>query len=214
MAMGYREPGHYQAIPNLVEALVELGEVEEARALADLLGDLARPLDAPLALAQAARCRGLVAAASGDLGGALTALNAALAEHRRAPVPFERGRTLLALGSTLRRAKRRRAAREALTEAVAVFDQLGSPLWSKKGRSELARIGGRAPSPEALTPTERRVAELVAEGRTTKEVAAELFVSVKTVEGHLSHVYAKLGVRSRAELAARFAVDRPRTAQS
>jgi DNA-binding CsgD family transcriptional regulator len=215
-AMGYREPSHYQAIPNLVEALVELGEAEEARPLVALFEELARAVDAPLALAQAARCRGLVAGATGDLEGALAALEAALVDHRRAPVPFERGRTLLALGSTRRRAKRRRAAREALMEAVAVFDELGAPLWAKKTRSELARIGGRAPSSsDMLTPTERRVAELVAEGHATKEVAAELFVSAKTVEGHLSHIYAKLGVRSRAELAARFrGIDRPRSARS
>jgi ATP/maltotriose-dependent transcriptional regulator MalT len=214
-AMGYREPSHYQAIPNLVEALVELGEAEEARPLVTLFEELARAVDAPLALAQGARCRGLVAGATGDLEGALAALNVALADHRRAPVPFERSRTLLSLGSTLRRAKRRRAAREALMEAVAVFDELSAPLWAKKARSELARIGGRAPSPEALTPTERRVAELVAQGHTTKEVAAELFVSAKTVEGHLSHIYAKIGVRSRAELAARFrGVHRARSARS
>jgi DNA-binding CsgD family transcriptional regulator len=213
--MGYREPSHYQAIPNLVEALVELGEAEEARPLVTLFEELARAVDAPLALAQGARCRGLVAGATGDLEGALAALNVALADHRRAPVPFERSRTLLSLGSTLRRAKRRRAAREALMEAVAVFDELSAPLWAKKARSELARIGGRAPSPEALTPTERRVAELVAQGHTTKEVAAELFVSAKTVEGHLSHIYAKIGVRSRAELAARFrGVHRARSARS
>ena len=81
-------------------------------------------------------------------------------------------------------------------------------IWAENARAELARIGGRAPSPGALTPTERRVAALVAEGASTKEVAAALVVSAKTVEGHLSKIYAKLGVHSRAELAHRLSGDK------
>jgi DNA-binding NarL/FixJ family response regulator len=116
-------------------------------------------------------------------------------------MPFERARTLLALGQTQRRAKQRRAARESLGEALTLFDGLGSLLWADRTRVELARIGGRAAGNGELTPTERRVAELVADGRSNKEAAAELFVSVKAVEANLSRVYAKLGVRSRSELA-------------
>ena len=124
-------------------------------------------------------------------------------------MPFERARTLLVFGEVRRRAKQKRAAREVLEAALAAFEELGAELWAKRARAELARIGGRVPTGETLTPAERRVAELVAEGRPTKLVAAELFVSVKTVEGHLSRIYAKLSVRSRAELAARFARERP-----
>ena len=95
-------------------------------------------------------------------------------------------------------------AREALEQALAIFEELGARLWAEKARAELARISGRAPASEELTETERRVAELAAQGRTNKQIAAELYMGLSTVESHLSHVYRKLGVR-RAELAARLA---------
>jgi len=106
----------------------------------------------------------------------------------------------LALGVVLRRAKQKRAAREILQQALTVFDQLGARMWSAKTGGELARIGGRAPAEGSLTVTERRVAYLVANGGSNRQVADELFLSVKTVAAHLTRVYAKLGVRSRAEL--------------
>ena len=96
------------------------------------------------------------------------------------------------------------AAREALEQALAIFEELGARLWADKARAELARISGRPPASEELTETERRVAELAAQGRTNKEIAAGLYMGLSTVESHLSHVYRKLGVR-RAELAARLA---------
>ena len=99
-----------------------------------------------------------------------------------------------------------RDARTALDEALAAFDELGARLWSEKARRELARIGGRTAGGTSLTASEERVAALVAEGLTNKQVAGRLFVTDRTVEGHLSRIYAKLGLRSRAELAARFAV--------
>jgi DNA-binding NarL/FixJ family response regulator len=100
--------------------------------------------------------------------------------------------------------KRKAAARETIGEALAVFETLGAALWAAKGRAELGSIGGRAPSTDELTPAEQRVAALVAEGRTNHEVAAVLYVTDHTVEYHLSRIYRKLGVRSRAELARRF----------
>jgi DNA-binding NarL/FixJ family response regulator len=87
--------------------------------------------------------------------------------------------------------------------ALADFEQVGARTWVEKARSELGRIGGRTRA-EGLTPAERRVAALVAEGRTNREVAAALVLGERTVETHLSHIYAKLGVRSRTELARRF----------
>jgi DNA-binding CsgD family transcriptional regulator len=114
---------------------------------------------------------------------------------------------LLALGAVERRAKRWADARRSLGEAHLTFDGLGARLWAVRAREELSRVPGRAPRGSRLTPTERRVAELVAEGRTNKEVAGALFVTVKAVEANLSRVYAKLGVRSRTELANRFAAD-------
>jgi DNA-binding CsgD family transcriptional regulator len=110
---------------------------------------------------------------------------------------------LLALGVVRRRGKQKRAARQALEQALALFDELGARLWSAKAAAELARIGGRPPRTGGLTPTERRVVELVVQGHTNREVADLLFLSVKTVAAHLTSAYAKLGVRSRTELAHR-----------
>ncbi len=124
-------------------------------------------------------------------------------EHARTVDPFQHARTLLALGATERRAKRRADARATLEAALAVFERLGSPLWAGKARAELGRIGGRAPSRGDLTESERRVAVLVAEGKTNREVATALFLGERTVASHLTHIYAKLGVRSRTELARR-----------
>ena len=151
----------------------------------------------------ARRCRGLLAAGAGDLPRAVASLEEALDLHGRCPRPLEEARTLLALGSARRRAKERRAARETLQRAGASFEAVGARLWRERTEAELARIGGRAPSAGGLTPVEQRVVALVAEGRSNKEVAAALFLSARTVEGHLSRAYGKLGVRSRVELARR-----------
>ena len=165
---------------------------------------LARRLDRASALAAAERCRALLAGARGDADAAFSALERALAHHDRVPIPFDRARTLVALGEVSRRAKRRRGAREALEGALGEFERLGAEVWVARARADLARVGGRAPSRAELTPAERQIAALVARGHRTKEVAAQLFLSPKTVEGHLSRIYGKLGVRSRTELARRF----------
>lgn len=114
---------------------------------------------------------------------------------------------MLALGAVYRRARQQRAARETLQQALAAFERIGASPWADKTRAELARIGGRAPASGELTPAERRVASLVAAGQTNREVAATLFVAPRTVEWNLSKIYAKLGVRSRSELARRLAQD-------
>ncbi len=167
----------------------------------DWLEERGQALDRPWALAVAARYRGLLAAADGDFQTAFASLDRALKEHERLPMPFELGRTMLVLGTIRRRAKQKRPAREALEEALAIFERLGAPLWADKARAELARIGGRRSAAGQLTEAETRVAKLAAAGRTNREIADALFMSVRTVEGHLSHAYAKLGVRSRTELA-------------
>jgi DNA-binding NarL/FixJ family response regulator len=98
------------------------------------------------------------------------------------------------------------AARDSLERAASVFDEIGSAGWGDRARSELSRVGARKPSPRGeLTPTEQRVAELATQGLSNKEIAQALFVTVNTVEAHLSHAYAKLGIRSRAQLARAFA---------
>jgi DNA-binding CsgD family transcriptional regulator len=203
--LGFGEPRAMPLGPDYVESAVAMGDLAEAERAATELEDSGRRLGRAWALATGARCRGLVAAARGEADDALDAFEEALAAHGRLPLGFERARTLVAQGATLRRIKRRRDARESLDQALAIFEEMGARLWAEKARAELARIGGRAPSAGALTPTEERVAELVAEGRANKEVARELFVTVKTVERNLSRVYEKLGIRSRAELARRYA---------
>jgi DNA-binding CsgD family transcriptional regulator len=102
----------------------------------------------------------------------------------------------------LRRARQKRAARDAIGAALAEFEDLGAATWVERARDELGRIGGRTRE-EGLTAAERRVAALVAAGRTNREVADQLFLGERTVAGHLTRVYAKLGVRSRTELARR-----------
>jgi DNA-binding CsgD family transcriptional regulator len=201
---GIHEPGATPFLPDALEALVAAGRLEDADRLLRVYGERARALERSSALAAAARAAGLLLAARGDGEAALAHLEGALELHERVALPAERARTLLALGAARRRAKHKRAAREALEESLAVFASLGATVWAEAARAELGRIGGRAAGRGDLTPSERRVAALVAEGRTNREAAAELFLSERTVEGHLSRVYAKLGVRSRAELARRF----------
>jgi DNA-binding CsgD family transcriptional regulator len=194
------EPAEIVFVVDYVEALIELGRGEETAELLAWYEGNARRLERASAVAACARCRGLLAASEGRVDAALAAYEEALEWHSRVELPLERGRTLLALGATLRRAKRRREARATLEEALAVFERIGAALWAERARAELKRISGRAPAPGALTPAEERVAALVAEGKTNREVAAALFLSERTVEGHLSRVFAKLGIRHRTEI--------------
>jgi len=198
---GVAEPGSMRFVPDEIEAHIILGRIAEAEEPLAWLEETGRALDRASAKGAAARCRGLILAAEGDAGRAFAMFEQALLQHERVPIPFDRARTLLAFGSTQRRAKKKAEARATLEDARSLFEELGAVVWEEKARAELMRIGGRAPSGDELTATERRVAELVAQGKTNKEVATALFVSARTVEFHLSHVYRKLGVRSRAELA-------------
>jgi DNA-binding CsgD family transcriptional regulator len=200
-----REPGLTRFLPDFVEALGGLGRLDEAEEHLDWYAGNAERLGRRSALGAATRCRGVLAAARGDTGAALACFGDAVTHHREAPIPFDLGRSLLALGAARRRAKERRAAREALTEARELFGTVGASIWEQRAAAELARIGGRAPSAGELTPVERRVAELVAAGRSNKEIAGALYLSTRTVEGHLSRVYGKLGIHSRVELARKLA---------
>jgi DNA-binding CsgD family transcriptional regulator len=179
------------------EAAAAAGRPEQAEsALASF--DAAVPV-APEWLVPLRRRAAVLVRNRGERDSGLAELEAALADSLLVELPFERARTVLATGIARRRRRERAAAREALTEAAAQFDALGTPLWAARAREELARIGGRAPG-DSLTTSERRIAELAAQGSSNKEIAAALFVSVKTVEAALSRVYRKLGVRSRAAL--------------
>jgi DNA-binding CsgD family transcriptional regulator len=187
--------------PDAIETLVGLGELEEAAALTAELEEYGRRLDRPWGLATAARSAALIAAARGAVDEALTAAERALVEHERLEWPFERARTLLVLGGILRRLGRRRDAASALAQARSGFAAVQNPLWLAKVEAEERRLGGRRGARGELTPTEKRVAELAAQGLRNSEIAAQLYVTPKTVEGTLSRVYRKVGVRSRTELA-------------
>jgi DNA-binding CsgD family transcriptional regulator len=195
------EPAQRLELGDLLEALIAVGELDEADAVLITWQERAAAVDRAWALAILARCRGLLLAARGDLEGAFASFERALAEHARSTDPFHHTRTLLALGRTQRRAKKRAAARTTLEDALARFERLGAPLWAEQTRTELARIGGRAPSRGELTEAEHRIARLVAEGRTNRDVATALFLTEHSVETALTRVYRKLGVRSRGELA-------------
>jgi DNA-binding CsgD family transcriptional regulator len=202
---GVDEPGAFPVAPDLVEALVESGRLVEAEEVADRLARLSAQQEHPWGLAGARRCGALIRLASGrEAEDAFTELAGAAATYAELELPFDRMRTLLSLGRAQRRLKKWRAARTSLEQAVAGLDELGSPGWAELARSELARVGGRrAKQPGELTPAERRVVELAADGLANKEIASSLFVSVRTVEAHLERAYAKLGVRSRTQLARR-----------
>jgi len=204
---GFGEPALFRYHGDAVEAKLALGHRDEAEALLDELERLAAAPAGTWARTVAARCRGLLHATGGDLDAAHRALEGALQRHDELGQPFERARTLLVLGSVRRRDRKKRAAREALGGALEIFDQLGATLWADRTRQELARVGGRPPQSAGLTPTEERVAALVASGRTYREAADALFISPRTVQWNLSKVYRKLGVRSRAELAARLSAE-------
>jgi DNA-binding CsgD family transcriptional regulator len=195
------EPSAIRFVVDYAEALIELGRVDEAAEVLDWYEGHAERLGRMSALAAARRCRGLLAAQTGDVEAALAAYGEALDRHAQVELPLDRGRTLLALGAAQRRAKRRREARATLEEAFAVFEEIGAALWADRARAELKRISGRAATPGALTPAEERVAALVGEGKTNKEVAAALYLSDRTVEGHLARIFGKLGIRHRSELA-------------
>jgi DNA-binding CsgD family transcriptional regulator len=198
---------YYRFPADLAESLIAVGRYDEAEPIVMWLAERGRDLGGGRHIGAAARCRGLLLATDGSISAALEQLERAVEAHRPLGIPLELGRTLLVQGRIARRAKRKREARRILEEAVEIFDQLPAPLWAAKARAELTRIGGRRPGGSRLTPTEERIARLAAGGRTNQEIADALFVSVRTIESHLSHAYPKLGVRSRTELAA--ALDEP-----
>ncbi len=189
-------------LPDAIETLTALGYLDEAEALADALQTHGAQRDRPWMMAVGARGRGMILAARADLPAAQRELEAALAHHDRLPMPFERARTQLLLGQLQRRRRHRGAAGDTLTAALATFDSLGTPLWAARARAELARLKGTRGEGHQLTAAEQRTAQLAAQGRSNRQIAAELFLSEKTVEANLSSVYRKLGIRSRAALAA------------
>lgn len=189
--------------PEMVDALVRLDRRDEAASIASELTQRAEAKGQPWSRARAARARGLTC----DDGSLDAHFGVALEEHARTPDAFETARTQLAYGSRLRRARRRTDARPHLRAALTTFDTLGAAPWAEQAAAELRATGATAHRRDVtgldhLTPQELQVARTLAAGRTTREAAAALFLSPKTIEYHLRNVYVKLGVRSRGELAA------------
>jgi DNA-binding CsgD family transcriptional regulator len=199
---GIDELGVFPIAPDLVEALVGLDELDEALAVTERLERLAEEQEHPWGLVNAQRCRAMLALASTYDEGASASLRDAADAYDVRGLRFDRARSLLFLGRVQRRHRKWAAARCSLEEAAQVFEALGADGWAEQARTELERTGARRPVPAGdLTPAEDRVARLAAAGLSNKEIATELVISVYTVEKHLSHVYAKLRVRSRAQLA-------------
>jgi DNA-binding CsgD family transcriptional regulator len=182
------------------DAALQLGSMQDVEAAIAVLrrqGASGRP-EATVA---AARCHALLTAASGNVDDALSALVKVVAQPG-SECPFEAARSRLALGQVYRRAGHKRMASDALNAAADACDELGVPRWAERARNEAGRVGLR-PATTTLTATEHRVAGLVGSGLSNQETAAELFMSVKTVEANLTRIYRKLSVRSRTELANR-----------
>jgi len=199
---GHADPTLVPWAPDLVEAHVHGGRLEDAQRVLAKLERQADSSGTAFARVAAARCRGLL---DEDFDPAFAA---ALALEERRTMPFERARTLLALGRRLHRARRRVEARERLREALAGFERLGAAAWAAQTRNELRAAGAhprRSGRSDALTPQELRVAAAVRRGGTNREIAAELFLAPKTIEFHLRQIYRKLGIRSRTQLVATLA---------
>ena len=206
---GVDDPGVFPVAPELVEALAERGQSDEARRVVVRLRQLSERQSHPWGRATAQRCEAILhlseKAYHEDMAFALAG---AAEDYRRLGLRFDHARCLLSLGRTQRRMKQWGRARESLQDALAAFDDLGSPGWATRVRSELGRVGARRPrASDELTASERQVVELAASGRANKEIAQALSLAVHTVEVHLSRAYAKLGVRSRSQLAGRLTRD-------
>jgi DNA-binding NarL/FixJ family response regulator len=201
-SQGVNDPGAFPVAGDFVEALVESGRLDVATEVIRWLGGLAREQRHPWGLVTLKRAAAAVKLADRRDEDASNELAAAAEEYRALGLRFESARALLSLGRAQRRFTKRAAARQSLEAARSAFWHLGCVGWAEMASAELDRVSGRRPAPSGrLTPSEQRVAELVASGLSNKEVAARLFVSVYTVEAHLSNVYAKLGIRSRTQLA-------------
>ena len=201
LAAGLNDP----ALPvwaDIFETLIGLGQLDTARAHLESHEQRAHAIGSRWAAAVGARGRALLAGTARDFPSAFDALDRSMRNLEDLQLPLEYARTLLCVGVVRRQAQQKRAAREVLDLALAMFEELSAPRWADKTRAELRRISGRRPAPDSLTETETRVASLAAQGHANKEIAAELFMGISTVEMHLSRVYRKLGIRSRSGLAA------------
>jgi DNA-binding CsgD family transcriptional regulator len=206
---GVDDPGFWPWQDLYADALVSAGRWDDAEAFLVPHEELAAARGRHAVIAALARVRGRLEAAQGRLSAAETAFRRALVELEPLALPFQHALVELAYGQVLRRAGQRRAAADHLSAARELLAGLRARPYLERCERELA-ASGLAPAkrnsfdPSRLTAQELAVARLVAVGMSNRQVASELFVSIKTVQFHLTHIYAKLGVGSRAELAAQF----------
>ncbi|MGK2851531.1 MAG: AAA family ATPase [Candidatus Limnocylindrales bacterium] len=214
-ARGVREPLRHRTEPDHIEALVGIGAADRAAALLGRLERRHEIVPRPWIADGLPRSRALVRLARGDSVGAAAELAETLESATASDADaFALGRSLLVLGRLERQLGHRRSAGERLDRAVALFDSLPAPAWSAQARQESDRLGRRRGAGDELTSAEARVVELIAGGLTNRAVADRLVLSPKTVEAHLARAYAKLGVRSRAELGRRLATGNATSVES
>ena len=200
-SLGIREPGRRQRMEgDFGQALIVAGEFSRAGDIAAEQRELGARLGRPTLVGVGHRIDGLRLAAQGDLDLSVVALEQAVEAHRMSPLPLELPRSLLALGQVQRRMRAKVLARASLQAAVSGFASLGASSWQQVADDELRRIDGTRTGAK-LTIAEDRVATLAAAGRNNKEIAAELFLSPRTVESHLATIYRKLAIRGRVDLA-------------
>ena len=197
---GIAEPGWYPILPDVVETLVALGRLDEAEVVLQQLETQAAALEHRWATPAALRCRSLLLLANERADEAAGAADDASASFSEIGFPLDRARSLMAAGAARRRSGQRRQAADSLNAAVAILEELGATLWLERAQDELRRANPRPRRDRELTSAERRVAALVAQGLKNREVAAQLFTTVATVEAHLTRIYRKLGIRSRTQL--------------
>ncbi len=199
VAMGIVHPGAIPVLPDAIEACARAGEVDAARAMLERYERQVGAVDTAWGRASLERSRGILLLAVGDAEAAATSLETSRSELERLGHRPEAARAALAHGQALLRAGRRAKAADALARARELFAQSGAVLWELRAADELDRAApGRAEG--ELTAAEQRIAALVADGRKNREVGGELFMSVATVEAHLTRIYRKLGIGSRSEL--------------
>ena len=203
-------PGYLHWRSEAALAYLLLGEQDEAQALATEEVELARAFGGQRALGIALRAAGIIE--GGAAGEEL--LREAVAAHEQAGVKLDHARSLVDLGALLRRANKRSEARDVLRQALDIAHRLGARPLAERAETELRATGARPrrvvlTGLEALTASERRVAELAAQDLTNREIAQQLFVTARTVEGHLTSVFRKLRITSREELSAALAGDAP-----
>jgi DNA-binding CsgD family transcriptional regulator len=203
LAWGERNPGSFDWRTGAALALAQIGEVERARELSGEVVELSRYLGQPRSLGIGLRAAGLIAGGTERV----ELLRDAVATLGNTPARVEHARALVDLGAALRRQNHRRDARDPLRQRTELANRCGATMLMQRGQAELLATGARPrrlvrTGVDALTPSERRVARLAADGLSTPEIAQQLFVTVNTVETHLRHAYLKLDIHSRDELTA------------